>query len=117
MRLKAEIWVKAYLRRLDGEAIPAVVMRHGDNDAGAIFVKVNTPDGRAQVFSPAPGADPDNMLGLDRRWSVAFPQGAVEEAQADAFLVKQARFDPDMWVVEVEDAKGRHFLDDCLVRL
>lgn len=117
MRLKAEIWVKAYLRRLDGEAIPAAVMRHGDDDAGAIFIKINTRDGRAQVLAPAPSADPDNMLGLDRRWSGAFPQGGVEEAQAEGFLAKQARFDPDIWVIELEDAKGRHFLDDCLVRL
>jgi hypothetical protein len=117
MRLKAEIWVKAYLRRLDGEATPAAVMRHGDNDAGAIFIKVNTRDGRAQVFSPAPSADPDNMLGLDRRWSAVFPQGGVEEAAAEAFLAKQVRFDPDIWVIELEDAKGRCFLDDSLMRL
>jgi hypothetical protein len=117
MRIKAEFWVKAYIRRLNGEAIPAAVLRHGDDDAGAIFIKINTRDGRAQILAPAPGADEGNMSGLDRRWSAAFPQGAVEEAQADGFLARQARFDADIWVIELEDPRGRHCLDDCLVAL
>jgi hypothetical protein len=117
MRLKSEIWVKAYIRRLYGDAVPAAVLRHGDDDAGAIFIKINTRDGMAQVLSPAPGTDPDDMTGIDRRWSVVFPQGAVEETQADGFLTRQARFDPDIWVIELEDPKGHHYLDDCVVRL
>lgn len=117
MRLKAEIWVKAYIRRLYGVDVPAAVLRHGDDDAGAIFIKINTRDGRAQILSPAPSADKDDMTGLDRRWSTAFPQGTVEEQQADGFLARQLRFDPDIWVIELEDPKGRHYLDDCIVRL
>jgi hypothetical protein len=117
MRLKSEIWVKAYIRRLYGETVPVAVLRHGDDDAGAIFIKINTRDGRAQVLSPAPGADPGAMAGLDRRWSLVFPEGAVEETQADGFLARQARFDPDIWVIELEDSRGRHYLDDCIVRL
>ena len=38
MRLKSEIWVKAYLRRCTVNGAMAVVVRHGDDDAGAIFI-------------------------------------------------------------------------------
>jgi hypothetical protein len=38
---------------------------------------------------------------------------AVEKA--DAFLAREAEFDSDMWIIEVEDRRGRHFLDDSLV--
>lgn len=115
MRLKAEIWVKAYLRRVAGEAVSAVVVRHGDDDAGAIFIKIASRDGRAQVLAPAPGDDGDWMTGRDRRWFAAFPDGGVEEAAADAYLARQARRDPDIWVLELEDPRGRCWLDDALV--
>ena len=87
--------------------------RRGDADAGAIFLKINTLDGSAQVLRPAasglPGTD------MDRRWAQALPGGQAEESAADAYLARQADFDGDLWIVEVEDRQGRHFLDDCLV--
>jgi hypothetical protein len=116
MRLKSEIWVKAYLRRLNGELIPAAVVRRGDSDAGAIFIKVNSRDGQARVLAPAPGGMDSAAPGIDRRWTPAFAGSAVAETEADGFLAKQARYDPDIWVIELEDPKGRHFLDDYLAR-
>ena len=41
MRLKAEIWVKAYIRLCMGHNVPALVVRRGHSDAGAIYIKVN----------------------------------------------------------------------------
>jgi hypothetical protein len=113
LRLKAGLWVGAYLRQLSAVAIPVAVTRRGDPDAGAIFVKINTLDGFALVLRPAasglPGAD------TDRRWSPALPGGRLEEKTADAYLARQVGFDSDMWIVEVEDRQGRHFLDECVV--
>ena len=53
MRLKAEIWVKAYVRRCAVEGVAAVVVRHGDDDAGAIFIRINRLDGTSLLFGPA----------------------------------------------------------------
>lgn len=109
MRLRAEFWVKAYLRRCVIEGASAVVVRHGDDDAGAIFIKVNRLDGTCRVFGPAPaglsGAD------SDRRWSPHLSPDGVPESEADSFLDREAGFDSDMWVIEVEDRNGRDFLD------
>lgn len=112
MRLKAEIWVKAYIRQLSAMAIAVAVARSGDRDAGAVYVKINLLNGRAQVLRPALSGLSDE--GLGRCWSPVFPDGASTEGEADAYLARQREFDPDIWVIEVEDRQGRHFLDDFL---
>jgi hypothetical protein len=115
MRLKAEIWVKAYLRACSIAGAPAVVLRHGDDDAGAIFIKVNRLDGTARLFGPAPaGLD---MGVQERQWIAHLDGPGTKDAEVDAYLDRQAKFDPDLWVIEVEDRDGRHYLDDWLMRL
>lgn len=113
MRLRTEFWVKAYIRRCAIEGASAVVVRHGDDDAGAIFIKVDRLDGTCLLFGPAPagleGAE------SDRHWVRLIKPDGVDIAQADEFLAREARFDSDLWLVEVEDRRGRHFLDDNLV--
>jgi hypothetical protein len=111
MRLKSEIWVKAYLRRCRVEGADAVLVRHGDDDAGAIYIKVSRLDGTAMLFGPAPaGLDEARE---DRRWQL-LKAGPSAEADVDAVLERQIGFDADIWVVAVEDRAGRHFLDDWL---
>jgi hypothetical protein len=114
MRLKAEIWVKAYLRRCQVEGATAVLVRRGDTDAGAIYIKVSRLDGTAMLFGPAPaGLD---AAGEDRRWQPCLDPASLTEVAADSYLARQIEFDPDIWIVSVEDRQGRHFLDDWLVR-
>jgi hypothetical protein len=112
MRLRTEFWVKGYLRRCAVEGASAVVVRHGDDDAGAIFIKVNRLDGTCLVFGPAPAG----LAGAesDRRWVPCLAREGVPEPAADSFLAREAGFDSDLWLVEVEDRAGRHFLDDQL---
>jgi len=49
-RLTAAFWVQAYLRRLALENIPAYILAHGDDTAGAVLVKLATLDGQARLF-------------------------------------------------------------------
>ncbi|MBA4173830.1 MAG: DUF1491 domain-containing protein [Hyphomicrobium sp.] len=112
MRLKSNIWVTAYLRRSNAEGASAVVVRHGDDDAGAIFIKVNRLDGTCRVFGPAPaGLD---ATAADRQWTPCLDGSDAPEAAADAYLQREAEFDPDVWVIEIEDRAGRHFLEHWL---
>lgn len=103
MRLTAEIWVSAYLTRLRLLEIPAFVVKRGDNTAGAVLVKLNTLDGQASCFQRSF----DLMTG-DRKW-VVLVEG--DEVTVDQSVTKQCGFDPDLWVIEVEDKQGRHLLD------
>ncbi len=102
-RLTARFWIDAYLARLRLADIPAFVVAHGDDTAGAVLVKLNTLNGKAKLFQRTI----DLMTG-DRTW-VTLAEG--DEAEVDAAVVRQRGFDPDLWVVEVEDRGGRHLLD------
>jgi len=104
MRLTADVWVSAYLTRLRLADIPAFVVRKGDATAGAVLVKLNTLDGRAVVFQRS-----FDLVTGDRKWMV-LTEG--EEPEVDAALARQAEFDPDLWIIEVEDRAGRHLLDE-----
>ncbi len=102
-RLTADIWVSAYLNRLRLEGIPAFVVAKGDATAGAVLVKLNTLDGQARAYQRSF----DMMTGA-RSWMV-LTEG--EEREVDEAIARQCGFDPDLWVIEVEDRAGRHLLD------
>ncbi|MGE0855865.1 MAG: DUF1491 family protein, partial [Hyphomicrobiaceae bacterium] len=91
----------------------AGVARHGDDDAGAIYIKIAHLDGRADVIGPAPaGLD---AASTERRWVMLRLAKTTSEREADEMLAREREFDPDIWIVEVEDREGRNFLGDWLV--
>jgi hypothetical protein len=122
MRVKSHIWVSAYLRRLNSAFASAVLIRRGDADAGAIYIKVATLDGSCQVFAPlsAELAEmmPSDSLILDegRAWQPVYSPSALE-TEADAYLSRQAARDPDIWILEVETPDGQHLLGQTAMAL
>jgi hypothetical protein len=117
VRLASDIWVKAYLRRCAAAGAACVLARRGDGARGAIFIKVSLLDGSAHLLQPAPAGLRDvGPVGADaeRRWRIS--EAALPEAEIDAFLARQVAFDPDLWILAVEDRSGRHFLDEFLAR-
>ena len=102
-RLTAGFWVEAYLARLRLADIPAFVTARGDGTAGAVAVKLNRLDGTGVAFARG-----WNASGA-RAWT-ALAEGA--EADVDAALARQRRFDPDLWIIEVEDRQGRTLLEE-----
>ncbi len=111
MRLKSSIWVAAYVRRCNNEGSFAAVRKRGAEEAGAIFVKISRLDGTAALFGPAPQSAFDDARPVEHLFSSFFPQGFVPEADVEAKIVREQKFDPDLWLVEVEDRAGRHFLN------
>lgn len=112
MRLKSGIWVAAYLRRCQVEGVFAAVRRRGAEEAGAVFVIVNRLDGTATLYGPAPQSAFDDAQPIERFFTAVLGGPTpVPEADLEARLVREQRFDPDIWIVEIEDRVGRHFLD------
>lgn len=109
MRLTSEFWVSALLRRAAAEGAAAVVRRRGDETAGAIWVVVNRLDGSADLHVPMPQSEIDSDAPGDRRFETVAT--AVPTAEIDARIASETRFDPDLWVVEVEDRAGRSFVE------
>jgi hypothetical protein len=110
MRLKSSIWVAAYLRRCQTEGVFGAVRRRGAEEAGAVFVKVALLDGKAILYVPAPQTVYDESRPIERIFMPTSP-GPMPEPSVEERLVKEIRFDPDAWIVEIEDRAGRHFLD------
>lgn len=105
--LKTEFWASALIRRASIAGAFAGVVRRGDSDAGAVLVKVATLDGRARLYGPARNGEGERIW-LD------LSAGALgdREADVDAYSTKRAASDPDLWVIEIEDRQGRHFLQE-----
>jgi hypothetical protein len=101
-RLSAGLWVQAYLHRLSQANIPAYIAARGDPTAGAVMVKVATLDGRARAY--------ERRMTMEGRAWMLLAEG--DERDVDAKLEKQRRFDPDLWIVELEDRAGRTLLEE-----
>lgn len=114
MRVKSEIWVQAYLRRCQAQGAFVVVVRRGDEHAGAIYICINRLDGTVRLFGPAPAGL--ETSGFERRWVNCFAADLVSDGDAAGYLARQISFDPDIWIVEVEDKAGRHFLGDDAIK-
>jgi hypothetical protein len=113
MRVKSEIWVRAYLRRCQAQGVPVVIARRGDEAAGAIFICIDRLDGTVLLYGPAPAGLSGSEM--ERGWMSCFRTGAVSPAKAGEYLTRQTEFDPDLWIIELEDKEGRHFLGDAAV--
>lgn len=111
MRLKSALWVAAYLRRCQIEGMSAVLRRRGAEDAGAVFVRVTRLDGTSDLFGPAPQSAFDAVPGADRMFSASLAKQPAPDAEIEAYLAREIKFDPDIWIVEVEDRAGRNLLD------
>jgi len=103
-RLTSSFWVQAYIKKLNLLGVPAFVVSHGDDTAGAIIVKVNKLNGDAVLF--------ERSFSLDKnlnQWS-KFESG--DEKELDELLSRQLSRDRDLWIVEIESREGDPFLDD-----
>jgi hypothetical protein len=111
MRLKSALWVAAYLRRCQVEGLFGVVRRRGAEEAGAIFVRISRLDGTSDLFGPAPQSAFEAMPSAERIFSASLAEQPALDASVEAYLAREIKFDPDIWIVEIEDRAGRNFLD------
>ncbi|MDE2578744.1 MAG: DUF1491 family protein [Hyphomicrobiales bacterium] len=109
MRLRADIFVAALIRRVEVAGAVAMLRRRGAAEAGAIFVKVDRLNGTAALFAPAPQSEiADDGA---RRFARVHKEDWIAPGDIEARLKRERDFDPDLWIVEIEDKQGRSFLD------
>jgi len=101
-RIPTGLWVKAHLRRLSAQALPAVIARRGDPHGGMVILKVNRLDLGCRVLTQTRDLD-----GVPC-WMPALKGELVSERDADDYISRQTSRDPDLWVVEVETRDGKH---------
>ena len=109
MGLTTGLWVSAQVRLCDLAFIPATVVRRGDPDAGTVLLKLNRFEHGVTVYTQA------SSMTDAPAWSRGTGPRPVTEAEADAYIDRQVKYDPDVWVLEIEDRKGQYKMDGKIV--
>lgn len=104
MRVTSELWVAALMRRVFSAGGFAAVLRRGAAEAGAIFLISRDRFGEQVLFGPAAQSSYDEARPQERQFTELI-SGADDEAISTR-LGKEARFDPDIWIVELELAQA-----------
>ena len=108
-RLRTDFWVAALRRRAENGGAFVSIPRRGAEEAGAIFILVDRLNGRVDLYGPAPQTAFGDEGPADRLFSL-FMEGEIA-ASAQARMEQELRFDPDLWLIEIEDKQGRPFVD------
>ena len=109
MGLTTGLWVMAQVRLCDRAFIPAAIVRRGDSDAGTVLVKINCFENGVTVYAQA------STLDGEPAWNRGTGPKPVTEPEADAYIARQVQYDPDVWVLEIEDRKSAYKLDGKIV--
>lgn len=109
-RLPTGLWVSAQVRAANAQGATMTIARKGDPDRGTVLLKLNRLDRTFEVLSQV------------RRngklvWLRATGAAPVDESTADDYVARQLKYDSDLWVVEVDDRKGRHWFDGPVIDL
>lgn len=105
MMLSTDIWVAALIRRAELGGGFGMVVRKGDARAGSVLVKtLNLADKSVRLFGEATRGDGERV------WMR--PALSDQESDLDRYIERAIRIDPDVWVIEIEDKQGRHFLTE-----
>ena len=101
-RLKTDIAISALIRRAQSAGAYAVILRKGDPDAGAyLLITRNANTDLYNIYRPIRNRDGQPV------W---WPKGPLSQLDLDIYVNRRIDEDPDIWIVEIEDTQGRHFL-------
>lgn len=100
MRVISDLWVSALLRRAQSAGGFGAVLQRGSTEAGAIFIVSRSRLGDVTLYGPAPQIVYEEGKPQERSFSKIL--GPTDEAAIQARLEKERRFDPDLWIVEIE---------------
>ncbi|ODT08289.1 MAG: hypothetical protein ABS58_03370 [Mesorhizobium sp. SCN 65-20] len=100
MRVTTDFWVSALLRRVFSDGGFGAVLSRGATEAGAVFILCRDRLGNVDLYGPAPQTSYDSAKPDERQFSLV--ESSDDAELIDKRLDRERRFDPDIWVVEVE---------------
>jgi hypothetical protein len=98
-RLAASVLAGALLRRAESEGGFGTVLAKGDATAGSILVVLLERGAGARLF--------ERLLQPDGRYR--WRESAATPAEVPDFVARQRRFDPDLWVLELDIPSAERF--------
>jgi hypothetical protein len=105
-RLGSAILVQALLRLAGRDGGFGAVLAKGDADSGAITVILIERGERKLILERV--VQPDGGY----RWQEVGNRGGGTEEEFARFLEGRRRFDPDLWLVELDVPSGERFADE-----
>lgn len=109
-RLKTSLWVNVQKRYCDSNNLPFYVLKKGEKSAGAVLIKVNYMNGSCRVYNQI-----TNINGELGWQSLSEDNTPVPESRAEKYVCNQIKFDPDLWVIEIEDNRNKFRLDGFII--
>ncbi|MEM7328209.1 MAG: DUF1491 family protein [Pseudomonadota bacterium] len=106
-RLPTKVWVDALVRRVQLAGAAAFILQRGDEARGDVLIKVADLAGSARAYAPR-----TSMQGERIFVDLESQQIGPAESDVDAYVRRAGERDRDLWVIEIEDRKGRHFLTE-----
>lgn len=106
-RLPTKLWVDALVRRVQLGGASAFILKSGDEDRGDVLIKVAKLNGTAAVYSPSMNMDGERIFR-----DLAVQGVGPDESQVDDYIRRARGRDSDLWIIEIEDREGRHFLTE-----
>lgn len=106
-RLPTGLWVSALQRRVEAAGAFFMVLRRGDAERGDVLVSVLGGTRRVQLFG--------RELQMDgtRPFADLLKEGTEQELTER--VGRAVDRDPDVWLVEIDDPEGRHFLTEMVI--
>jgi hypothetical protein len=103
-RLPAKLEVAAILRRAAVSGDFATVVKKGDPDRGALLILVASRGRHVACL--------ERVLSFDGTysWQVVGPSESASSADIADFLARRARFDEDLWAIELDIADAERFI-------
>ena len=105
-KLPTHLLVSAQIRTAAQQGIAITIIRKGDPSSGALLLEINRLDGTAEILTQM-------WMDDERVWTSHGEP--LPEKEADALAAEQASFDPDLWLIEIEDKKGRAWFPGKIV--
>ena len=109
MRVRTDFWVGALCRRVQAAGAFVAIARKGADEAGAVFIGVDRRNGVHDLYGPAPQSFFEEGAQADRMF-IRYLEDATADKLAER-MASEVRFDPDLWLVDIEDNEGRAFVE------
>lgn len=100
--LPARMMAMAAIRAAEAQGGQGMLLKRGDADSGQIFLKVMNRAGETIVYAQSRDADDAPI------WRRATGPEPVVESVADEKLARERKFDPDIWIVEIQKEELSH---------
>ena len=103
-RLATHVEVAGILRRTAAAGDFATVMRKGDAERGSLIIFVTSRGRQVAILERVLGRDGDY------HWQAAKTSESSGSVEIGDFLAKRARFDDDLWAIELDIAEPERFI-------